>query len=275
MSWEPTRFVRFVESIGTSTYPARIETDQGEAYVKVINNPLGPQVLARELIGCKLAHWFGLSTFDCAILDIQTDDEIWLADGRHAEPGPAFATRAIRGHTWGGREKELRKLENPEDIPRLVIFDTWILNADRHPPDGIVRKPNRDNVFLSSEGVGGGRARLVAMDHSECFISSSRALDKKVSSIERIRDEHIYGLFPEFMPFVAKHFEEVKSAASKLANVRKSMVSDIVKTVPTCWQVSLQGEQSLVDLVKRRADFLSDRIVEELHHLCRPGELPF
>lgn len=37
--WQPTRFVRFVKSVPTSTDACRIVTDQGEAFVKALDTP--------------------------------------------------------------------------------------------------------------------------------------------------------------------------------------------------------------------------------------------
>src|SRR5881394_3598577 len=98
MPWQPTRFKRFVESFGTSTLPARVVTDAGDACLKAINNPMGPQVLAREWVATQLAQWFGLKTFDFAIMNVDHDDEIPLREDLKAAPGPAFATRWVKGH---------------------------------------------------------------------------------------------------------------------------------------------------------------------------------
>jgi hypothetical protein len=80
-------------------------------------------------------------------------DELPFAKGGLAKPGPAFITRAETGASWGGSEAELKKLVNPHDLARLMVFDTWIRNRDRHPPPGSAWQPARRNVFLSVEDV--------------------------------------------------------------------------------------------------------------------------
>lgn len=163
---------------------ARIVTDAGKAYCKAIGNPEGPHALACEWVGTHLARWLGLPTFDCALLTVDEVDEIPLGDQTWAKPGPAFVSRAESGHAWGGSADELHLIENPEDIAKLVVFDTWTLNCDRHPPKGVVRKPNKDNVFLSGEGARPGRFRLIAMDHTHCFTSpnaSGRSIVSRTS----------------------------------------------------------------------------------------------
>ena len=90
-----------------------------------------------------------LPTFAFAIVEVTNEDEIPLAGGGRAQPGPAFISRSERGKSWGGSARELRRLANPDDLTRLVLLDTWLRNCDRHPLDPTQRRPNRDNVFFS------------------------------------------------------------------------------------------------------------------------------
>ncbi len=114
---------------------ARIVTDVGPAYIKAMGNRQGPHPLACELVGTQLAAWFGLPTFDFAIIRIDADvDEIPFFRGGRAASGPAYVTRAVDGHPWGGEAAELSTLITPQDVGRLVVFDTWIRNCDRHRP---------------------------------------------------------------------------------------------------------------------------------------------
>jgi hypothetical protein len=174
MVWQPTTIRRYIKGFPSSARTARVDTDAGQGYVKGMGGPEGPHTLASEWVGTQLAAWLGLSTFDFAIVRIDEVDEIWFVDKEgnrtgKAEPGPAFITRAESGDTWSGGEKQLRKLVNPQDVARLVVFDTWLLNCDRYswPPGNAMQKPriNRDNVFLSEEALVNfvlGRATFVA-----------------------------------------------------------------------------------------------------------------
>lgn len=58
--WKPQTILRYVESIPTSTRVVRVETDQGEGFLKALGNPEGPHVLACELVGTLLAEWMGI-----------------------------------------------------------------------------------------------------------------------------------------------------------------------------------------------------------------------
>jgi len=175
---------------------AEIVTDAGRAYIKAMGNPEGPHALACEYVGTQLARWFGLRTFDFALMSIGEMDEIQLHEGHFAVPGPAFITRAEEGDNWSGREDVLRRVHNLEMIPKLVVFDTWTRNCDRHPPDTTKRRPNYDNVFLSGERAPAGRFEIVAMDHTHCF-TCGKSLNERIATIERIKDERVFACFPD------------------------------------------------------------------------------
>src|SRR5262249_35464646 len=153
--------------------------------------------LACEWLGTALARRIGLRTFDVAIILVTEDDEIPLASGRRATPGPATIARSEKGSTWGGSDGELDLIENTEDISRLVVFDTWVRNCDRHPANLEARKPNLDNVFLSREGASEGRLVLKAVDHTH-VLTCGRDITAAAGYIDKIQDEGIYGLFPQF-----------------------------------------------------------------------------
>src|SRR5690349_12342350 len=156
--WQPTEFVRFEQIIGTSTSPARVLTDAGHAYLKAVNNPMGPHALVREFVGTSLARWMGLDTFDFAFMSLTVTDEIRLSNGEFAAPGTAFVARAagMGGHSWDGTKEALGLLDNPEAISHLVALDTWLCNPDRCPPPSRERKPKPENVFFSPDGASDG-----------------------------------------------------------------------------------------------------------------------
>ncbi len=212
---------------------AEIMTDAGSAYIKAMGNRQGPHPLACEWMATHLARWFGLPTFDVALLRIDASrDEIPYVRGGRAASGPAFVTRKVSGHPWGGTAAELAELVNPEAVSGLVVFDTWTLNCDRYPPDVTVRRPNPDNVFLSSEGTPEGKFRLMAMDHTHCF-TCGRDLTPRLAEIDRVKDERLYGLFPEFVPRLQR--EAIEACRDKLRQIQEQAVEALVRTVPSEW----------------------------------------
>lgn len=258
MNWKPTRLMEILGSADTSTGATEVTTDAGRAYLKPLGNRQGPHVLATDWVGTHLARWFGLSTFDIAILTRDADATFPLPRGYAAEPGPAFAARAMAGEPWGKSGLQLEVLVNPEDITRLVVFDTWTLNCDRHHHDLTVRKPNYDNVYLSSEGVEGGKRRLIAMDHGLCFIRSGEDLTTKLAHIDRIQNEHVFGLFPEFRGRLREDI--VIECVARLREMDTATAAEIIGTVPNQWEVPPEAREAWSNLVYRRAGFVADNI---------------
>ncbi len=271
-SWQPTTFVRFERGLDTSMDTARIVTDAGPAYIKAMGNRQGPHPLACELVGTQLAAWFGLPTFEFAIIRIDARvDEIPFFHGGLAASGPAYTTKAVDGHWWGGKTDELSPLVNPQDVGRLVVFDTWIRNCDRHPPDLTTRQPNYDNVFLEDlTGVDRGKTRLIAMDHTHCF-SWNGVLDAKIANIEYVKDDGLYGLFPGFRPLVRQ--DDVELAVGRLREVTQEMVHPMVESIPDEWDVEARVKNALEELVVRRAHFVADAILEPIATECWPDRL--
>jgi hypothetical protein len=260
-NWQPRVIRRFIKNIPTATEVVLVETDQGTGYLKALGNKSGPHALACEWVGTNLAKLLGLQALEFSIIDIAEDDEIPLASGMRASPGPAFITRAEKGNPWGGKEGELDKLANPEDTGRLVLFDTWVLNCDRYPPDLSARKPNRDNVFFSRARAPRGRFLIKAIDHTHC-LTCGHDIGVHLADIENVRDHRIYGLFPEFERFLQRR--EVMRAVSDLCAIGRSGIRATVNAIPSAWQVNAPSRDALVNFLCDRASFLCQQFVSLL-----------
>jgi len=186
---------------------------------------------------------------------VRDDDRIPLGHGCQARPGPAFVSRALDGHPWSGTRKELRKLVNPGTISHLVVFDTWTLNVDRHPPPGVDWRPNYDNVFLAAKG--GSRYELVALDHTRCFTAHGE-LTPAVSSIDRVQDRRVYGRFPAFEKYL--NHEDVASVSQQLRGLDRADVESAVNEVPVEWEVGHSVRMALTDFILQRAAYIADNI---------------
>jgi hypothetical protein len=267
MAWQPTTIRRYIKGFPSSARTALVETDVGRAYVKGMGAPEGPHTLASEWVGTQLAAWFGLSTFDFAIVHIDELDEIWFVDDQRkrigkAAPGPAFITRAESGDHWSGDEKQLKKLVNPQDVARLVVFDTWLLNCDRYslPIGKPLQKPrvNRGNVFLS-EKAPEGQFVLKAMDHTHCFTCGAE-WTSALARIDRIQDRRLFGMFPEFRNFIDDDRGAVRKAAEKLQSISRGQIMSFVRTIPQEWDVKSGALDALVSFILGRAAFLAAEI---------------
>jgi hypothetical protein len=170
-AWSQTR-IRWVDRVlETSTGAARVETDSGAAYVKMVGNPEGSQALFCDWVGTRAAVWLELPTFDVAVVEVKEAGLVTYANGTTSAAGPAFAARAEAGNPWGGTEAELEVVENPDAMSGLVVLDTWLLNCDRFRPEAGRTRRNTRNVFLTARDASRGKLRVIAMDHTHCFVS--------------------------------------------------------------------------------------------------------
>lgn len=254
--WNPTRLLEFVESYDTSMGTTKFKSDASLAFIKVMGNRHGPHGLASELVGSSLAKWFGLTVPDFTIFRLPADACFDLPRGNRAQPGPAFLSRHVPGHTWGGSAEELQELENPTDVTRLVVFDTWLRNCDRYPPDPAVRRPNYNNVYLA-DAVNPGSSRLIAIDHTHCF-DCGRDLTVRLADIDKTRDERTYGLFPAFVSLLNR--AELTWCKVMLESLTRETVVEILASVPREWEVSPDVSAAWCDQILQRADFICGKI---------------
>jgi hypothetical protein len=266
--WQPQTILRFIQAFSTSAATVRVATDQGDGYLKALGNTTGPHVLACEWVATNLARTFGLPTLDFSLISITEEDEIPLHNGNLAQFGRAFITRAEENIMWGGSAEELRNLVNPQDLSRLVIFDTWTLNCDRHHPDENRRRPHYDNVFLSTENVSANHVLLKTIDHTHCF-TCGRDLTSRTADIDFIQDESIYGLFPAFASYLQP--EDVSRALRDLGSVNRPSVEAIVQAIPNEWQVDQPSRQALIELIVRRAGFMTDNAEGIMNQIFLPN----
>lgn len=264
--WRPTRIERVVKVYATSTGAARVVTDAGLAVVKLPGNPSGPHALVCELVGTRLASWLGLATFDLALLPYDGTPEVQFRDGTRAQAGTAIALRHVVGTPWGADPEGLARVENPEAIAGLVVLDTLALNKDRYYPHREPVRENLGNVFLAREGAAAGRLRLVAMDHTECLREHSGLLKARISRIDRVRDETVHGLFPDFVPYLteaaaAPFFHRLRTLTPEVARA-------LTKEIPGDWEVSDAIREAIDALLVDRARFLSTRLWTILARSC-------
>ena len=265
MAWQPTYVKRVIaDDIPTSTSPIFVETDSGLGYVKMPTSSAGPQALVSELVGTKLAQWFGLQVFDYAVISVAQAD----VDSQSNDESPvtAFVTRKESGNPWEGEgdTRALSAVENLRDFSWIVVFDTWVGNIDRHSWN--VHKGQRKewrndrNVFLSDD-ASEGKFTLKAYDHTHCQLSKIVA-SPSVGLEAKINDREIYGCFPEFKPFLDRN--EVQKACQKLSEMNDAIARRIVASVPNEWIEDQSAQDQLIEFIKRRSQTVSSYIESTL-----------
>lgn len=254
--WQPVRFGEFGRRLGSSMRTCQITTNAGPAYIKCLGNPEGPHALACEWIGTRLADLMGMQTFDFALFTL-TGEDVPFTGGRE-EPGAAFVTREEDGDPWSGDPRILAQLINPQDIAKLVVLDTWLLNRDRHTREATA--PNRDNVFLSRDRSEQGPC-LVAMDFTHA-ISFGREIDVELRRANLARDEAIYGLFDDFCPYVSTEY--ARDAIQSMEGVTDTMIEEVLGELPQEWQVDRPCRAALRTFLSARRDYLVETLFDRL-----------
>jgi hypothetical protein len=230
-----------------------------DSYLKALGNLDSPHALVKDLLGTHLAAMLGLPTFDYAVIEITDLDELPFFKGGNAEPGPAFATRGEEGSVWDGSKRLLAKIDNPDAISGLVVVDTWLRNTDRY----YLRKSrvNWDNVFFSKESTEDGKLSLRVMDFSHA-IQYGGELTTGVNSITNIRDEGVFGLFPEFRKKLSR--DAIRHYASFLGSMSRSQIADAVGLVPIQWHLDSPVRSAIASYLFERASFVAETIESRL-----------
>lgn len=258
-SWQPTEVLRFIKNLDSGAGTLIIRTDAGLAYMKALGNPDGPHALVKDLLGTHLAAMLGLPTFDYAVIEVSDLDELPFFKGNKAEPGPAFVTRGEEGSVWDGNKRLLDEIDNPATISGLVVIDTWLRNTDRYylPKTRV----NWDNVFFSKESTEDGYLSLRVMDFSHS-IQFCGELTIGIGSIANIRDEEVFGLFPEFRKRLSR--DAIRHYASILGGVSRTQIEDAVGLVPHQWHLDSSVRLALASYLFQRASFVAETIESRL-----------
>jgi hypothetical protein len=247
----------------------RVETDQGEGFLKAMGADNGPNVLACELVGSLLARWLKLQTLSFVLIDVPGDMDLQFADGKPIAAGPGFITRAEEGHVWSGEDGELDELDNPEDIGKLIVFDTWTMNCDRYRPvNGAPLRQNKDNVWFSEESASKGKFVLKAIAHGCCFTCES---ELTVPQLRRSADDDwLYGRFPGFRTHTTRGV--MLQVVAEVETVARSVVESMIDRVPREWEVESSARREWSNWICRRAKTIR-RIIEREWPLKEPSDL--
>lgn len=261
-TWQPSRLIRPVQQLTTSTKPLHVITDAGPAIMKSIGNPMGCEALAFDFVGTELARWIGLTTPDFALLPLKDISRDWC-QVFEIEDGHAFLSRYLSAATYEGDAIFLDFLARPEDIARLVIFDTWVCNEDRYPPNqaNSGTPVNLDNLMFSKNNEVGNKQQydLMVFDHTHAF--SSGGYDE-LEDPAQITAEGVYGLFPAFQLFLTQ--QAIDAATRRLRQIDANEVGGLLDAIPPEWGVTTKLKRLWCNLIVCRAHFVADTITDKI-----------
>ncbi|MEF2549728.1 HipA family kinase [Aurantimonas sp. E1-2-R+4] len=211
--------------------------------MKAANNRQGTAALVSELVSAELASWLGLSVPPFSVIHT-IDIEIMMERPLEAMEAPLFFSRFVSNAvTRDGTDNLIKKLSRPDDVSRLVIFDTWIRNVDRFDNAG----SNSDNLLFAPIKR---RYELTPIDHTHCFTDDISGFEVGIARVEWIEDPNVYGLFPEFEPHITAL--AVDNVLNDLSSLTRVKVEEIVASVPALWGLGPGMSRSLLNFVERR-----------------------
>jgi hypothetical protein len=122
-------------------------------------------------------------------------------------------------------------------------------------------------VFLAEEGVPRGSFRLTAIDHTHCIRQDSELTPQSLT-IERERDEQMYGLFPAFIERIARddlapYIERLRLLASA------TEIDVIVNQTPRPWLPAGRVREDLPSFLRRRALYVATNMEDWLAAACQ------
>ena len=249
---QPNIVLEELEKFPSSTQPAKVRTDAGIGFIKAANNPQGSISLASELIAAELGTWLGLSIPPFAILE---ECSLEISMGTRLMEGPFFFSAAVEAVPRDGTNRFLKRLCCPEDVSKLVVFDTWIRNADRYFEDNA----SSDNLLF--QAIGKRRFALVPIDHTHCFIDSD-CFPSELYPDEVVKDDAVYGLFPEFEPFLNE--SHIAGAVEKLRSLESDFVQQCLNELPYQWGVTTRQKDALRNMVCSRAEYVVETLPRKL-----------
>ena len=104
------------------------------------------------------------------------------------------------------------------------------------------------------------------MDHTH-----GRDLTPNIATIDRIKDERLYGIFPGFVDLICQI--DVQNAIDDLNQLDVDAVRTFVERIPSEWRVEPNARTALVNLITQRASFTVDTLLTRVANICWPDKL--
>lgn len=250
MTWAPKEILSVLEKFETSTKPVKVLTDAGPALMKYPGNPMGKDALISELLASELMAILGISSPPHNLIEVAEFDGFSL--GLNVQDGIAFVTEwQDPAFTFSGRVDPLERIDNPEIVSQLLVFDTWIQNFDRFVLDGENSTENRDNLLFTPSKR--GRLRLLVIDHSHAFVETT--FDDEMDTDWGL-DRRLCGVHPTFATFLRD--ADIYRSLDAVCGLGEERISSIVSKVPQSWGLSPSCREQLIEGLVRRANEMTD-----------------
>jgi hypothetical protein len=261
--WGPTSISTPGLAVSSATRPVPVSTDCGDAFLKPMWADIPANLLAREMIGLRLAQAIGLDAPACCVYELGMGEMVRDMAGEECSDGPALLVQRIPWAFWDGTPEGLRPIRNKRDLAGLVVLDTWLRNSDRYPPiaEGrAVPTPsygNLQNVALSPDTEMPRAFRVRAVDFSNT-LHPGRNLDPLKLGPAAVADPGVYGLFPPFRGLIKP--AHVESFVGRLDSLSTQKIRGIMDCVPQLWWPTSDCRGAVESFVLQRREMVRTRI---------------
>ncbi len=254
----PIRACKLIRKMRGGAQAHLMEAEDGGFYVvKFINNPQHRRILVNEWLAGALLRYLQIHAPDTAIIELTEDfiadnPELYLSVGSKREPIPAGLHFGSRLAVHPDRvaiydflpDKLLGKVENRADFLGILVFDTWIGNADSRQA---VFFRARAKTWTPLKGEAPARVGFFAhmIDHGFAFNGASWDF----------QDLPIQGLYFRTSVYdEALSLDSFQPWLSMVENFPLAVIDAAWKQIPSVW---LQGDEDqlerlLENLLKRK-----------------------
>lgn len=250
LDWSPSRVLQVVDVLGTSTKPILAQTNDGLALVKYLGNRQGTDALIAEYLAAELAVFLEIEIPPYKIVDLPS-----LRSDAHlveTEPGHAFLSKWYNeATTFSPNSKLLTSVKNIEVVSQLIVFDTWIQNADRFSLHDQRSKSNYDNLLFIPSGK---KLEIRVIDHTHAFVETS--FDDEMNGDDWRQNREVFGYFPSFANFVDE--SRINVTLDKVASISTEQILEILERIPSDWLVSSNLKASIARNIEQRGKELGD-----------------
>jgi hypothetical protein len=234
---QPIYAVEYVRGFSTSTRPQLLRCSNGCDYlVKFKDNRIGPYTAANEWICYRIASHIRLPVPQAALITvtdqfIQATPQLCSVTGTNhlPEAGLQFGSAWIHQATQFSSKEEvvaaLDHLSNRDCVEGIILFDRWLLNADRQA-ENLLRVPTS------------GTVRIVMIDHGHCLgINGHSEWVADFSPVETKLSMHPLRSFA--LPERHSYWSTV------IASVDDRFIGEVVRDLPSEWNIGREARARL------------------------------
>lgn len=260
-----------------STRPLRVTCSDSKQYIlKGMNDYVETgKALFNEIVASRFASLIQLDTPKTTI-GFLSNDIIERNNSIDIEkygfkPGRCFLSEYIEGTSLTINPITAKYISNIQIIPRLIIFDTILMNSDRNGNSG--------NWYNIKSGQ-----KLIAIDHSNIFRlaqiwdKNSLQQDKKVPPeiIKEIRGNDYMILVAEYKRRILykkkehkqKHPHLFSAIKRQIKQLPKSEIANCFVDIPAEWNISHEDQEAAKEFLYFQIDHIDD-IIHELEQIFR------